>query len=84
MMNDLPNPNEIIDRIVQTAKAVMPESLTDDVKQNIRTAIQEVISDLDVVSREEFDVQKSVLLRTREKIDDMEAVIKELEGRLTR
>ena len=81
-MSDLPNPSEIIERIMQTAKSVMPDSISHDVKQNIRAAIQEVIAELDVVSREEFDVQKSVLAKTREKVDEMEKVIVELEGKL--
>lgn len=81
-MSDLPNPSEIIDRIMQTAKSAMPDSLSQDVKQNIRAAIQDVITELDVVSREEFDVQKAVLKRTRTKIDEMESIIAELEQRL--
>ena len=78
-MSDLPNPSEIIERIMQTAKSAMPDSLSQDVKQNIRAAIQDVIVDLDVVSREEFDVQSAVLKRTRQKIDEMEQIIAELE-----
>jgi len=81
-MNDLPNPSDIIERIMQTAKSAMPDSLSQDVKQNIRAAIQEVIADLDVVSRDEFDVQRAVLQRTRAKIDKMEGIISELEKKL--
>jgi len=81
-MSDLFKPNEVVERIMQAAKTVVPESLSDDVKRNVHAAIQEVVSDLDVVSREEFDVQKSVLLRTREKIDDMGVIIQELEGKI--
>ena len=73
---------DIIDRIMQTAKAAMPEQLTADVKQNIRAAIQDVISDLDVVTREELDVQKEVLQKTRAKVDEMEAIISDLETQL--
>jgi len=81
-MSDLFKPNEVVERIMQAAKTVVPESLSDDVKRNVHAAIQEVVSDLDVVSREEFDVQKSVLLRTREKIDDMGVIIQELEEKI--
>lgn len=73
---------DIIDRIMQTAKAALPEQLTSDVKQNIRAAIQDVISDLDVVTREELDVQKEVLQKTRAKVDEMEAIISDLEKQL--
>lgn len=82
-MNDIPNAAaEIIERIMQTAKAAVPESLSNDVKENVRAAIQDVISDLDVVTREELDVQKEVLKKTRAKVDEMESIIEDLEKRL--
>jgi len=82
-MNEFPNsPADIIERIMQTAKAAVPEGLSRDVKGNIRSAIQDVISDLDVVTREELDIQKEVLAKTRAKVDEMEAVILELEKQL--
>lgn len=67
---------------MQTAKAAVPESLSNDVKENVRAAIQDVISDLDVVTREELDVQKEVLKKTRAKVDEMESIIADLEKRL--
>ena len=82
-MTEFPNsPSEIIERLMQTAKAALPENLADDIKNNVRTAIQEVISDLDVVSREELEVQKEVLAKTRTKVDEMESIISELEQQL--
>ena len=88
-MNDTPNSNaaDIIEKIMQTARAAMPDSilpdqLASDVKKNIRAAIQEVISDLDVVTREELDVQKEVLKKTRAKVDEMEDIISDLERQL--
>lgn len=82
-MNDIPNAaSDIINRIMQTAKAAVPESLSNDVKENIKAAIQDVISDLDVVTREELDTQKAVLEKTRAKVDEMESVISDLEKRL--
>jgi BMFP domain-containing protein YqiC len=73
---------DIIDKIMQTAKAAVPESLSNDLKENVRAAIQDVISDLDVVTREELDVQKEVLKKTRAKVDKMETIIADLEKRL--
>ena len=82
-MSDYPNTAaEIIDRIMQTAKAAVPEALSKDVKDNVRAAIQDVISDLDMVSRDELDIQKEVLAKTRAKVDQMEAVIADLEKQL--
>ena len=73
---------DIITKVLDTAKAALPDSLSEDVRNNVRAAIQEVISDLDVVSREELDTQKAVLAKTREKVDKMESVIAELEKKL--
>ncbi|MFT6723368.1 MAG: BMFP domain-containing protein YqiC [Arenicella sp.] len=83
IMNDIPNvAADIINRIMLTAKAAVPESLSNDVKENVKAAIQDVISDLDVVTREELDTQKAVLEKTRAKVDQMELVIAELEKKL--
>ncbi len=73
---------ELLDRLMDTAKAVIPESLGKDVRDNLRAAVQEVLSDLDVVTREELDVQKAVLSKTRAKVDEMEQIIADLEKRL--
>lgn len=82
-MNDIPKkPSDLIDQILNTAKAALPDNLSDDLKNNVRSVIEEVISDLDVVSREELDIQKNVLAKTRAKVDQMEALISELEKKL--
>lgn len=82
-MNDIPNAAaDIINRIMQTAKAAVPDSLSNDVRENVKAAIQDIISDLDVVTREELDTQKAVLAKTRAKVDEMESVIADLEKRL--
>lgn len=82
-MNEFPNsPADLIDRIMQTAKAALPDSLSSEVKSNVRAAIQDVIRDLDVVTREELEVQTAVLQKTRAKVDEMEGIIAELEAKL--
>ena len=82
-MNDIPNAAaDIIQRIMETAKAAVPDSLSNDVRENVKAAIQDVISDLDVVTREELDTQKAVLEKTRAKVDEMELIISELEKKL--
>lgn len=82
-MNDIPNAaSDILQKIMLTAKAAVPESLSNDVKENIKAAIQDVMSELDVVTREELNVQKAVLAKTRAKVEEMERVISELEKKL--
>ncbi|MBA1445444.1 MAG: accessory factor UbiK family protein [Chromatiales bacterium] len=55
--------------------------LQDDLKKNLRASLEAGLAKLDLVTREEFDVQSAVLIRTREKLDRLEAVIRELEAK---
>lgn len=53
-----------------------------DLEQNIKATLQMSLSKLELVTREEFDVQRAVLLRTREKMDALERTVEQLEARL--
>ena len=55
------------------------QTVGDELKQVIKTALNETFTKLELVSKEEFDVQKIVLARSREKIDKLEKKIKTLE-----
>ncbi len=52
-----------------------------DLQRNIRGMLSSTLSRLDLVSREEYDVQAQVLARTREKLAALEARVAELESR---
>lgn len=76
-------------KIEQLARQVhdsMPKGIRefgDDVEKKIRQTLQSQLTRLDLVNREEFDVQTQVLLRTREKLAALESRIAELESRGT-
>lgn len=53
-----------------------------DVEKNLRALMSSSFSRLDLVTREEFDIQQEVLRRTREKLTQMEARVAELEAKL--
>ena len=53
----------------------------DDLEANFRTVLRSGLSKLDLVTRDEFDAQSKVLARTREKLEALEARLKELEAR---
>ncbi len=53
--------------------------LQDDLKRNLRATLEANLSKLDLVTRNEFDVQSAVLLRTREKLEQLEREIVKLE-----
>ena len=52
----------------------------EDVKKNARAMLSGLLGKLDLVSREEFDIQAQVLLRTREKLKALEERVARLEG----
>jgi BMFP domain-containing protein YqiC len=52
-----------------------------DLERNVRAMLSSAFSRMDLVSREEYDVQVQVLARTREKLAALEARIAELEAR---
>lgn len=61
----------------------MPQSLRsvrDDLEKNFRSVLQSGLSKLDLVTREEFEVQEAVLQRTREKLEALVARLEELES----
>ncbi|MFU0888981.1 ubiquinone biosynthesis accessory factor UbiK [Kluyvera sichuanensis] len=73
-----------IEQIARQVHESMPKGLRefgDDIEKKVRQVIQSQLTRLDVVSREEFDVQTQVLLRTREKLALLEQRISELENR---
>ena len=57
-------------------------SVRDDLENNFRSVLKTGIGKLDLVTREEFEVQEAVLARTREKLETLEAKLEELEKTL--
>lgn len=56
-------------------------SMQADLERNFQALLKGTFERLDLVTREEFDVQRRVLERTREKLERVEAQLKELEAR---
>ncbi len=65
---------------VAEALAVSPAR---DLEKNLKASLAVWLSRLDLVTREEFDVQTEVLARTREKLQALEARVAELEAQRT-
>ncbi len=74
----------LIDELSQRLGALLPPSMSEareDLQKNFRAALQAGLSKLDLVTREEFEVQRAVLKRTREKLEALEAKLAEFEQR---
>ncbi|AWB67052.1 cytoplasmic protein [Saccharobesus litoralis] len=58
------------------------KKFAEEVEDKTKQVLQSQLNKLDMVSREEFDVQTRVLMRTREKLVDLEAKVAELEQKI--
>ncbi|HJW46394.1 MAG TPA: accessory factor UbiK family protein [Lysobacter sp.] len=58
------------------------QELRDELQQNFKAVLQSGLTRLDLVTREEFEVQRAVLLRTREKLEELQRAVTELEAQL--
>lgn len=74
---------ETIDQIARRLAESLPQgvkSVRDDLEQNFRTILNSGLARLELVTREEFEVQEAVLARTRAKLDALEARLTEIES----
>ena len=72
----------LFDEINERVRAVLAQSPAADIEKNMRAMLSSLFGRLDLVTREEFDVQREVLARTRQKITDLEARVAELEEQI--
>ncbi|SEQ25122.1 accessory factor UbiK family protein [Nitrosomonas ureae] len=72
----------VIDEINAKVSEIMQNSPAKDIEKNIRVLLSGAFSRLELVTRDEFDVQQEVLQRTREKLMILEAQVADLEARL--
>ncbi|MBS0497440.1 MAG: accessory factor UbiK family protein [Gammaproteobacteria bacterium] len=72
----------VIDEINAKVSEILHHSPAKDIEKNIRVLLSGAFTRLDLVTRDEFDVQQEVLQRTREKLILLEARVAELEARL--
>lgn len=74
----------VIDDLARRLAALVPDSARDmqqDLSANFRSTLQGSLRKLELVTREEFDVQRCVLMRTREKVEALELQLSQLEDK---
>ena len=77
---------KILDDLARKLADSVPPGLKDlkaDLEHNFRAMLQSALGRLDLVTREEFDVQAGVLSRTRQKLEELSQRLAELEAALT-
>ncbi|HET7656082.1 MAG TPA: accessory factor UbiK family protein [Luteimonas sp.] len=78
-----------IDELARRLSSLVPPSLRqplssearEELQQNFKSVLQAGLGKLDLVTREEFEVQRAVLLRTREQLEALQRSVAELEAR---
>lgn len=76
--------DESIENLAKKLAESVPEglrSIGEDLENNFRSVLRASLSKLDLVTREEFEVQEAVLARTREKLEVLEAKLEDLESK---
>ena len=72
-----------LDELARRLSSLVPPGLREgreELQQNFKSVLQAGLGKLDLVTREEFDVQRAVLARTREKLEALERQLADLAG----
>ena len=72
-----------IDELARRLSSLVPGSLRDrreELQQNFKSVLQTGLGKLDLVTRDEFDVQRAVLLRTRDKLNELQRAVARMEA----
>ncbi|MDR5736849.1 MULTISPECIES: accessory factor UbiK family protein [unclassified Caballeronia] len=75
-------PNDVFNDLQQKMSDLFKNSPAKDVEKNMKAMLQHGFSRLDLVTREEFDTQTQVLVRTRARLEELEKRVAQLEQRL--
>lgn len=78
---EAPVDTKLLDELNRRVSDLIAATPAKDIEKNLRALLSSAFSRLDLVTREEFDVQQEVLRHTREKLQQMEARVAELEAR---
>jgi len=73
-----------IEQVITGMQSALPGGFTQDLEKNLRAALTVAFTRLNLVTREELEVQAAVLTRTREKIEALEKQVTELEKLLSK
>ena len=75
--------SQTLDEIAARIGQAFKDSPAKDLEKNVKAMLVSGLARLDLVTRAEFDIQREVLQRTREKVEALERRVAELEGQLT-
>jgi BMFP domain-containing protein YqiC len=74
--------NSTLEELSKRISSLVPgnvKHMQDDIENNIHSLLQSSLTKMNMVTREEFDIQSAVLQRTREKLEQLEKIVEKLE-----
>jgi len=74
-----------LDDLARRLSALVPPGMREgreELQQSFKAVLQSGLTKLDLVTREEFEVQRAVLLRTREKLEELQRTVADLEAQI--
>ncbi len=76
---------EFLNEFIEQASQILPSAKTrDEIQKSLQVVAQSTLAKLDLVSREEFDIQSEVLKHTRAKVDKLEQQLEEITQQLNK
>ena len=78
---------KILDDLSQRLASALPDSvgvLREDMEKNFRALLDNAIGKMNLVSRDEFEIQQQVLARTRDKLEKLEQLVDALEQNISK
>ena len=76
---DTSNKRKAVDDLMSAVSGILPQRPAEEIRANLRAALKSALDRMELVTREEFEVQQAVLLRSREKLEQLEKLVAELE-----
>ena len=74
--------NDTLEQLSKRISSLIPgdvKGVQDDIENNVKSLLQSTLTKMNLVTREEFDVQTAVLQRTREKLEQLEKQIEQMQ-----
>lgn len=75
---------QTIDGLISAISDALPKSPREELEKNLRAALASTLDRMELVTREEFEIQQAVLARTRQKLEQLENLVAELEQELVK
>ena len=73
--------NDVLEDLTKRISSLFPgdiKHMQADIENNVRSLLQSTLTKMNLVTREEFEVQSAVLQRTREKLEELEKIVSQL------